>query len=65
MAVFKAGLTNVPLVELGGPLAILSKKRHRSESQLFKFMQKHNKNMGFYEASALRTKVHHGFKKVS
>lgn len=64
VAVFKAGLTNVSLVELGWPLAILSKKRHRSESWLFKFMQKHNKNMGFYEALALRMKVHHSLKKV-
>lgn len=62
VAVLKAGLTNVSLVELGGPLAILSKKRHRSESRLFKFMQKHNKNMGFYKASVLRTKAHHDFK---
>lgn len=67
VAVFKAGLTNVPLVELGGPLAILAKKRHRSESPLFGFMQKHKntiKNMGFYEVSALRMKLHHSFKEV-
>lgn len=65
VAVFKAGLTNVSLVELGGPLAILSKKTWRKRSHDGSSLCKNTKKtIQYYEASLLRIHVHLSFKKV-